>query len=57
MDADSVSLILDMPVFLSTVTPAKLPTFWFKPVRALNKELFPLLGLPTNAIVYGRCMK
>jgi len=27
-----------------------LPTFWLSPVRALNKEVFPLLGLPTNAM-------
>jgi hypothetical protein len=39
-----------LPVLLSTVTPGKLPTCWLSPVRALNKELFPLLGLPTNAI-------
>ena len=39
-----------VPVFLSTVTPGKLPTFWFKPVIALNSEVFPLLGLPTNAM-------
>lgn len=54
--AVSVSDILEIPVFLSTVTPGKFPTFWFNPVRELNRELFPLLGLPTNAIVYGRCM-
>jgi hypothetical protein len=35
---------------LSTVTPGKLPTFWFNPVKALNKDVLPLLGLPTNAI-------
>ena len=49
--------ILATPVFLSTVTPGKLPTFWFIPVRELNRELFPLLGLPTNAMVYGRFVK
>src|ERR1700761_5306442 len=38
------------PVFLSTVTPGKLPTFWLRPVSALKRELFPLLGLPTSAI-------
>ena len=38
------------PLFLSTVTPGKLPTFWFNPVRELKSELFPLLGLPTRAI-------
>ena len=35
---------------LNQITPGKFPTFWFRPVRALNKELFPLLGLPTSAI-------
>jgi hypothetical protein len=25
-------------------------------VSALKRELFPLLGFPTNAMVYGRCM-
>ena len=39
-----------VPVFLSTVTPGKLPTFWFNPVNTLKSELFPLLGLPTNAM-------
>src|SRR5580698_8131759 len=38
------------PLFLSTVTPGKLPTFWFRPVRALKRELFPLFGLPMRAI-------
>ena len=42
--------MLLIPVFLSTVTPGKLPTFWFNPVRELKRELFPLLGLPTNAM-------
>jgi hypothetical protein len=42
---------------LSTVTPGKLPTFWLSPVRTLNSELLPLLGLPTKAIVYGRGME
>src|SRR5687767_4385397 len=46
----SDSDILLIPVLLSTVTPGKLPTFWFKPVRALKTELFPLFGLPTRAI-------
>src|SRR5580692_3409393 len=52
-----VSEIFDTPVFLSTVTPGKLPTFWLRPVSALKRELLPLLGFPTNAIVYGRCMQ
>jgi hypothetical protein len=39
-----------LPDFLSTVTPGKLPTCWFNPVKALNNELLPELGLPTNAI-------
>jgi hypothetical protein len=38
------------PVFLSTVTPGKFPTFWFSPVRELNTDVFPLFGFPTNAI-------
>src|SRR5215472_8153096 len=38
------------PIFLSTVTPGKLPTFWLRPVSALKSELLPLLGLPTRAI-------
>jgi hypothetical protein len=38
------------PVFLSTVTPGKFPTFWLRPVKELNKEDLPLLGFPTNAI-------
>lgn len=42
--------MLHWPVFLSTVTPGKLPTFWFRPVNALNNEDLPLLGLPTNAM-------
>jgi len=45
--------ILERPVFLSTVTPGKLPTCCFNPVNALNSELFPLLGLPTNAMLMG----
>src|ERR1700730_1930861 len=50
MWAVSDSDILETPVFLSTVTPGKLPTFWLRPVSALKRELFPLLGLPTSAI-------
>ena len=46
----------DVPVFLSTVTPGKLPTFWLRPVSTLKRELLPLLGLPTNAMVYDCCM-
>jgi hypothetical protein len=42
---------LVLPTFWSTVTPGKLPTFWFKPVRVLNKDVFPQLGLPTSAIL------
>jgi hypothetical protein len=43
--------MLALPVFLSTVTPGKLPTFWLRPVNALNSELFPLFGFPTSAIL------
>src|SRR5438046_91202 len=39
------------PVFLSTVTPAKFPTFCRRPVSALKSEDFPLLGFPTRAIL------
>src|ERR1700733_2995464 len=39
-----------LPLFLSTVTPGKFPTFWFIPVNALKRELFPLFGFPTRAI-------
>ena len=48
--ASRVAEILQYPVFLSTVTPGKLPTFCFNPVNELKSELFPLLGLPTNAM-------
>lgn len=48
--AERVSEILLFPVFLSTVTPGKFPTFWFNPVSELKRELFPLFGLPTKAI-------
>ena len=37
--------------FFSTVTPAQLPTFSFRPVSALNMVVLPLLGLPVNAIL------
>ena len=46
-----LSAIWQWPVFLSTVTPGKLPTCCFSPVSILNKELLPLLGFPTNAIL------
>jgi hypothetical protein len=39
------------PDRLSTVTPGKLATFWFRPVSALKTVDLPLLGLPTNAIL------
>ena len=38
------------PVFLSTVTPGKLPTFWLRPVKALKSDDLPELGLPTRAM-------
>ena len=44
------SLMFEVPIFLSTVTPGKLPICWFKPVSTLNRDDFPLFGLPTNAI-------
>ena len=37
--------------FLSTVTPAQLPTFSLRPVRALYMVVLPLLGLPAKAIL------
>ena len=37
--------------FLSTVTPAQLPIFSFRPVRALYIVVLPLFGLPVNAIL------
>ena len=40
------------PIFLSTVTPGKLPTFCFNPVSVLNKDDFPTFGFPTKAILY-----
>lgn len=39
-----------LPLFISTVTPGKFPTFWFNPVIQLKREVFPLFGLPNNAI-------
>jgi hypothetical protein len=50
IDASTVGEIEEVPIFLSTVTPGKFPTFWFRPVSVLNKELFPLFGFPTKAI-------
>ena len=41
---------VDKKIGICTLEPGKFPTFWFKPVSALNKEDLPLLGLPTNAI-------
>ena len=43
--------------FLSTVTPAQLPTFSFLPVRALNIVVLPLLGFPANAILICHLLK
>jgi hypothetical protein len=37
--------------FLSTVTPAQLPTFSLRPVRALYIVVLPELGLPAKAIL------
>ena len=37
--------------FFSTVTPAQLPTFSLRPVRALYIVVLPLLGLPASAIL------
>ena len=37
--------------FLSTVTPAQLPTFSLRPVRALYMVVLPELGLPAKAIL------
>jgi len=37
--------------FLSTVTPAQLPTRSFLPVSALNMVVLPLFGLPAKAIL------
>jgi hypothetical protein len=49
--ADIEGEIREIPVFLSTVTPGKLPTFWLRPVSALKSEVFPLLGFPTKAML------
>ena len=35
------------PIFLSTVTPLQLPTLLAGAGQALNREVLPLLGLPT----------
>jgi hypothetical protein len=40
-----------LPVFLSTVTPGKLPVFCLNPVNWLKREDFPVLGFPTSAKV------
>ncbi len=45
---------LAMPSFFSTVTPGQLPTYWLEPVRALNRVVFPQLGLPTRATFHWR---
>jgi hypothetical protein len=50
ISAFMLSEIAVLPVFLSTVTPGKFPTFWLRPVKQLNKEVLPLLGFPTKAI-------
>ena len=34
------------PCFLSTVTPAQLPTFCFNPVNWLKSVVLPVFGLP-----------
>ena len=39
------------PSFFSTVTPGQLPTYWFEPVRSLNRVVLPLFGLPASAIL------
>ena len=39
--------------FLSTVTPAQLPTFSLMPVKALYMVVLPELGLPVKAILIG----
>jgi hypothetical protein len=36
---------------LSTVTPAQLPTFSLRPVKALYIVVLPELGFPANAIL------
>ena len=42
------------PVWCSTVTPGKLPTFWRKRVRRLKSVVLPEFGGPTTATVrYG----
>ena len=40
------------PSFLSTVTPAQLPTLWLEPVRLLKSVVFPTLGLPSKATFF-----
>ena len=39
--------------FFSTVTPAQLPTFSFRPVRALYMVVLPEFGLPVKAMRMG----
>ena len=36
------------------LTPGQLPTYWFEPVRALNRVVLPQLGLPARAIFHWR---
>ena len=44
-----ISVPLIFPSFLSIVTPGQLPTFWFVPVKTLNRLVLPLFWFPTNA--------
>ncbi len=37
------------PLFLSTVTPGKLPTCWLEPVSLLNNVVFPQFWFPARA--------
>ena len=50
-DLDEDFSIETAVAFLSTVTPAQLPTFSLRPVRALYMVVLPLLGLPAKAIL------
>lgn len=47
-------LLRALPIFVSTVTPARLPVRRVLPVSELNNVVLPLLGLPTNAILIVR---
>ena len=47
----AVKCFLIRASFLSTVTPAQLPTFSLRPVRALYMVVLPELGLPAKAIL------